>query len=175
MNGGVNLAKGATSSAASWPVRSSSSWATNVSLQNWLQNGWLKPHQTSRQEIVELFGLADRDLAACQTANLDTDWRFNIAYNAALQLATAALAAAGYQAARVTHHVRVIGSLEFTLGWDVATVGLLDDFRKKRNEADYERAGVVSEAEADEMFVLAQRLRKEVDAWMVRHHPHLRP
>jgi hypothetical protein len=33
---------------------------------------------------------ADRDLVACKTPGLHNDWSFNIAYNAALQLATAA-------------------------------------------------------------------------------------
>ena len=47
------------------------------------------------KRIRDLFGLVDRDLQACRTPNLAVDWRFNIAYNAALQAATAALAAAG--------------------------------------------------------------------------------
>ncbi|TWT44524.1 hypothetical protein RAS1_09390 [Phycisphaerae bacterium RAS1] len=144
-------------------------------MQNWLKSGWLKQHQSSRQEIAELFGLADRDLDACQTTDLVTDWRFNIAYNAALQLATAALAAAGYQAARMAHHFRVISSLELTLGWDKPTVELMNDFREKRNEADYERAGAISEADANEMLTLAQRLRTEVEAWIAQHYPHLKP
>lgn len=148
---------------------------TNVSLRSWEKTGWLKQHQTSRQEIAELFGLADRDLDACQTEKLVVDWQFNIAYNAALQLATAALAAAGYQAARMAHHFRVISSLELTLGWDKATVELLNDFREKRNEADYERAGAISEADAEEMLTLARRLRTEVEAWIAKNHPHLRP
>jgi len=44
--------------------------------------------------------LAERDLRECQAAGLSPDWRLAIAYNAALQSATAALAAAGYRAAR---------------------------------------------------------------------------
>jgi len=144
-------------------------------LQIWLQNGWLTAHRASRSEIVELLGVADRDLAASQTAGLDTDWRFNIAYNAALQLATAALAAAGYRAARANHHLRVVGSLEFTIGLDDAAVGTLDSFRRKRNEADYVRAGVVSEAEAAEMLELARQLRVDVEAWIATHHPRLKP
>jgi len=39
--------------------------------------------------------LVERDLEACRTPRLVTDWRFNISYNAALQLATAAMAAVG--------------------------------------------------------------------------------
>src|SRR5436190_11613296 len=108
------------------------------SLQDWLKNGWVKAHQTSRQEIADLFAVADRDLAACQTPGLINDWRFNIAYNAALQLASAALAASGYQAERANHHYRVLHSLEFTLGADPATIRKLDVFRKKRNITDYE-------------------------------------
>ena len=63
-----------------------------MSLQNWVRSGWLRPHRSSKQEIADLFGVADRDIAACQTKGLIADWRLNIAYNAALQLATAALA-----------------------------------------------------------------------------------
>jgi hypothetical protein len=60
--------------------------------------------------------VADRDLGASKTPGLHNDWGFNIAYNAALQIATAALAASGYQAERANHHYRVIDSLSLTLG-----------------------------------------------------------
>ncbi|MBI4600430.1 MAG: hypothetical protein HY721_00580 [Planctomycetes bacterium] len=117
----------------------------------------------------------DRDLKACQTPNLVADWRLNIAYNAALQLATAALAAAGFEAARSAHHHRVIQSLAFTLGADATTLAKFDMFRKKRNEADYERAGIISDTEADEVLAFALQLRKDVEAWIARSHPHLKP
>src|SRR6266852_1401521 len=129
------------------------------SLQDWLKDGWVKAHQTSRQEIADLFAVADRDLAACQTPGLINDWRFNIAYNAALQLASAALAAAGYQAERANHHYRVIESLGLTIGMDAATIRTFDTFRKKRNISDYERSGGISDLEAEEMRRLAERLR----------------
>jgi hypothetical protein len=93
-----------------------------MSLQDWLNFGWLKEHRASRREIADLFAVADRDLNACRTPNLVPDWQFNIAYNAALQLASAALAAAGYEADRANHHHRVIHSLEFTLGLDRAAI-----------------------------------------------------
>ena len=82
-----------------------------MSLQDWLKNRWLVEHQTSRQEILGLLSMADRDLTQCRTPSLSPDWQLNIAYNAALQMATAALAAAGYRAAREAHHYRVIQSL----------------------------------------------------------------
>jgi len=108
--------------------------------------------------------VADRDLEACQTPGLDPDWKLNIAHNAALQLATAALAACGFRASRQAHHYRVIQSLTFTIEADADLVAQLDAFRKKRNIADYERAGVVSEQEVAEMIDLARELRRTVNA-----------
>src|SRR5260370_33733602 len=104
----------------------------STSLKDWLKFGWLKEHKTSRQEIADLFAVADRDLAASNTPGLHNDWRFNIAYNAALQLASAALAAAGYQAERVNHHYRVIESLGLTVGLDAGTIEKLHTFRTQR-------------------------------------------
>ena len=65
-----------------------------MSLRSWLDNGWLEVHQTSHQEISELLSIADRDLTDCESPGLSPDWQLSISYNAALQSATAALAAA---------------------------------------------------------------------------------
>ena len=144
-----------------------------MSFQNWVQSGWLKSHRSSKQEVADLFGVADRDITACQTAGLIAEWRLNIAYNAALQLATAALAAAGYEAARVGHHYRVIQSLALTLQLDAGAIAEFDDYRKMRNTSDYERAGLVSDTDADGLLRFAIRLRVEVEAWIRANHPTL--
>ena len=68
-----------------------------MSLGDWLRNGWLVEHTTSTAEIGELLAIADRDLADCRVQGLSPEWRLNIAYNAALQASTAALAACGYR------------------------------------------------------------------------------
>jgi hypothetical protein len=146
-----------------------------MSLRDWLQFGWLKEHKTSRPEIGDLFAVADRDLKACQTPDLGSDWQFNIAYNGALQLASAALAAAGYKAERANHHYRVIHSLEFTLGVEASLIRKFDVFRKKRNITDYERADTISETEAAEMRELAEALRRSVDAWLRKNYPQFVP
>jgi len=104
---------------------------------------------------------------------LSADWRMNIAYNAALQAATAALAAAGYRASRDQHHYRVIQSLRDTLGADASTVVTFDTFRKKRNTAEYDRAGIVSEADAEAMRRLAERLKTDVVRWLKKNHSEL--
>jgi hypothetical protein len=73
-----------------------------------------------------------RDLKDSQAKDVSDDWRFAIAYNAALQAATAALAAAGHRESRENHHYRVIQSLELTLGKDAKFIRGFDAFRKKR-------------------------------------------
>jgi hypothetical protein len=67
----------------------------------------------------------------------------------------------------------VIQSLSFTLGADAALVAQLDQFRKKRNILDYQRAGVASNQEANEMKALAQRLHRDVMDWLKAKHPQL--
>jgi hypothetical protein len=144
-----------------------------VSLQNWQQNSWIMTHAPSREEIANLLGICDRDLAACQVKGLPSDWRLAIAYNAALQAATAALAAAGYRASRENHHYRVIQSLEFTIAPGEKTIATLDTFRKKRNISSYDVADSVSDLEANEMLLLAKRLRAEVEKWLRASYPRL--
>lgn len=122
----------------------------------------------------DLLEVVERDLADSAREGLSADWRMNIAYNAALQAATAALAAAGYRASRDQHHFRVIQSLRETIGADAKLVNILDAFRKKRNLTGYERVGLVSDAEADSIRALALRLRDEVMAWLRKQHAHLR-
>ena len=46
--------------------RKYSLWEENMSLNDWARkHGWLTEHKTSRQEIADLLGVADRDLADC--------------------------------------------------------------------------------------------------------------
>jgi hypothetical protein len=115
----------------------------------------------------------DRDLEDCRTEGLSADGRLNIAYNAGLQAATAALCASGYRAAREAHHYRVIESLALTTGASAATVRQFDAFRKKRNIGGYDRAGTTSDQEADEMIALAEAISRDVTAWLRKNYPKL--
>lgn len=146
-----------------------------MSLADLVRNGWLVEHRTSPQEIADLLGVVDRDLRDSAVETLSEDWRLVIAYNAALQCATTALAACGYRASRDTYHYRVIQSLAHTIGANANLIAQLDAFRKKRNIGDYERAGLVSETEAHDMLALAWTLRKHVEEWLQQNYSHLLP
>ena len=141
-----------------------------MSLLDWERNGWVTKHQTSRNEVRDLLQVVERDLADSAAADLSSDWRMTIAYNAALQAATVALAAAGYRASRDSHHYRVIQSLAETIGAPSTVVATFDAFRKKRNISGYERIGLVSDADANAMRKLAIDLRDDVVSWLKQHH-----
>jgi uncharacterized protein (UPF0332 family) len=130
-------------------------------------------HEAKPEDIRALLAVADRDLADSRIPGLSTDGTFSHAYNAALQAAAAALAASGYRAARGSHHHVIIQSLAKTVGADAGTVGKFDRFRKKRNTAEYEMVGGVTELEATEMVALAARLRKDIEEWIRLKHPEL--
>ena len=83
-----------------------------MSLKDWLDNGWLKPHQTDRQEITNLLGIVERDLADAMLEGLSVDWKFGIAYNAALKLCTIKLFIQGYRPENALAHYRTIMALK---------------------------------------------------------------
>jgi hypothetical protein len=70
-------------------------------------------------------------------------------------------------------HYLVLQSLAFTIRTDPATIKQLDKLREKRNISDYERAGLVTEQEAEEMIALAKQLRDDVERWLRAHYPSL--
>ena len=67
----------------------------------------------------------------------------------------------------------MIQSLAYTIELEPDVVTELDRFRKKRNLSDYERSGIVSDREAEEMVHLATDLRQAVARWLRENHPSL--
>jgi len=144
-----------------------------MSLDDWLANRWIEPHEASPEEVRNLLALVDRDLNDAAIDRLSADWRLGIAYNAALQLATLALAASGYRPARIRGHERAIQSLRHTVGLDRTLVDTLDVVRRKRNRSNYERAGTASPSEAEDVYQLTKELRLQVVSWLKAHYPEL--
>jgi len=144
-----------------------------MSLSDWLKNGWLKSHRTSRNEIQNLLNLIKRDLTDCQFSELSADWRFAIAYNAALQCCTIALYCQGYKPARgQSEHYRVIQSIVFTLGHEYSDDrDYLNVCRNKRNISDYDAAGTISEKEAVELADFANELNQRLRDWLKKNYP----
>ncbi len=77
----------------------------NVSLKKYVDDEKISHHKTSKQEIVHLLNIVERDLLDASSTSISADRRHATAYNAALQLATIVLHASGYRAkSKVGHH-----------------------------------------------------------------------
>jgi uncharacterized protein (UPF0332 family) len=144
-----------------------------VSLKQWADNGWLKPHRTSREEINNLLSIAERDLNDAKR-DISPDWQFGIAYNAALKLCRVLLSAEGYRPSHESQHYRTLVSLPEILGEaKKADAEYLDDCRKKRNIVEYDYVGGASESDANELIEFVRGFKDEVFAWLKKKHPEL--
>jgi hypothetical protein len=55
-----------------------------MSLEKWVEYGWLKAEPTSPEEVTGLFGIVARDLRDAQVDAISDDRRFQAAFGAAL-------------------------------------------------------------------------------------------
>jgi hypothetical protein len=115
----------------------------------------------------------ERDLNDAR-GNISSDWRFGIAYNAALKLCRILLSAEGYRPSHELQHYRTLAALPEILGEaKKADAEYLDDCRKKRNIVEYDEVGGASESDADELIEFVKDLRDEVMNWLKKNHPEL--
>ena len=144
-----------------------------MTLRQWADNGWLKPHATSAQEVGALLAIVERDLNDA-AKDLSPDWRFGIAYNAALKLCTILLYAEGYRPERNLQHYRTIQALPPIMGAArQKDADYLEACRRKRNIAEYDYAGGITLKEAEELIAFVREFRQDVRDWLKQSHPHL--
>ena len=144
-----------------------------MSLQKWLEYGWLRPHQSSRKEIAGLLRIIDRDLQDA-VGDISADWRVGIAYNAALKLCTILLYAEGFRPEKTLQHYRAIQALPLILGrHHEVDAKYLDTCRNKRNIVEYDYVGGVTEEDVEELIAFVNELREEVILWLKKHQPDL--
>lgn len=114
----------------------------------------IHPHRATPDETARLLALADRDIKmARRTMAEDWDWAFSIAYNAVLQAARAFMYSQGFRPATDQGHKNTFAFMREALGVEFASlVGYFDRMRTKRNQAIYDVAGLITEAEAKAIF-----------------------
>lgn len=146
-----------------------------MSLKSWADNDWLRPHKSSRQEVSDLLSIVNRDIKdVTETEGVSTDWKFSIAYNAALTLCMIILHVSGYRASRMLNHYRSIMAMPLILGNERnADADYLDSCRKRRNVVEYEKAGGVTNKDAEELVDFILSFRTEVLKWLSKNHPEL--
>src|SRR5246127_4092589 len=143
-----------------------------MSLEKWVEYGWLRHEPTSPNEIKDLLGIVDRSLADSKVEAVSTDLRFIAAFNAALCVATTALRASGHRTAnQAGHHVKTIESLELTIKASPKLMQRFKTFNNKRNKSVYDVAGAISDQELEAMIKLANELNNIVLSWLQKFRP----
>ncbi len=105
---------------------------------------------------------------------LSDDNRYGIAYEAALIVATMAVACAGYRVRGEAAHETTFVALEVALGPSAARFEhYFQQCRQKRNTLSYVRAGVVDPSQVTEIIERTLRLQDLVEAWIANRHPDL--
>jgi uncharacterized protein (UPF0332 family) len=144
-----------------------------MSLKQLSNQGKLKQHKTSKDEISNLLKLVRRDLDDAKLKGLSSDISFATAYNAILQCCTILLYCKGYRTVKqVGHHFIVIETAKDILGKEYEElIDYFDSCRTKRNRADYSYSGEISKTEADELVDEAEKFYKLVLSWLKDNSP----
>jgi len=135
-----------------------------MNLSELIKEGRIREFDAEPEEVVQTLGLAERDL---KTANSilenDQDWAFNIAYNAILQSVRALMFSKGYRPAGESQHITVVRFAEAVLGNKFSEdIDFFDRMRKKRHQAVYDSAGIISRHEAEEAIKIAEEFVEKV-------------
>jgi hypothetical protein len=146
-----------------------------MSLEAWREAGLVVAHESTPEEIADLFAVAETDLRDAAISELSPERKLGCAYGAILSAGRAALHAAGYRVPKSNpgHHHYVIQSLRYTIGLAPSVVLQIEALQKKRNTADYVRVGGVSDTLAAEACALAEEIVKSVRQGLVKNHPNL--
>jgi hypothetical protein len=145
-----------------------------MTLEKWVEYGWLKAEPSSPEEIRDLFSIVTRALKDANVDVISDDLRFQAAFGAALTAANVALRASGYRTrVQAGHHQKIVESLELTVKADPKLIQKLKVFSKKRNAATYDAAGNVSQQDLEQALKVAIELQQDVVRWLKEKHPQL--
>lgn len=118
----------------------------------------IKPFRAEPRQISDRLGLARRDIETARSIS-NSDWAYNIAYNAMLQAARALMFAEGYRTSGGEgQHKTVVQFAELALGRTFEEeIRFFEKMRVKRNRAVYDIAGIISETEARQAIEFAMK------------------
>lgn len=137
--------------------------------QQLLKEGRVERHRTSKEELDGLRAVVGRNLADADVAAISADTRFACAYEAALALATMAIAHAGYRVKGPGHHMTTFLALALTLDEkeNAEDPRYFDACRRLRNELSYEAADVVNERDVEELIRRVKGFQTRVESSML--------
>ena len=123
-----------------------------------LKENKIRPIAAKKEEIKELFNLAERDLKSAEfIITQDWDWGFAIAYNSVLQACRAFMFKEGFRPRSEESHKVTFEFMRIGLGKDHEDlINYFDRMRTKRHKALYEISGAVTETEVRQNLTRAR-------------------
>ncbi len=113
------------------------------------------------KKVEDSLNLAKRDVNVARSVlEENCDWAFSIAYNAMLQAVRALMFSKGYRPTGSNQHISVVRFAELFLRKE--DVIILDRMRRKRHTTIYDTAGTISEIEAENIVMRAEKLVQEI-------------
>jgi hypothetical protein len=130
---------------------------------------------SSKPELDSLRAIVARCLSDVDAIGLSDEQRFIIAYDAARTLSLMIVRAEGYRPKRFGGHYNTFAGLAAA---DTAAFGTAADYfqicRMKRNDSEYDFAGGITGADANELIKAVRQFAADVEAWVSARHPILR-
>lgn len=144
-----------------------------MTLANLVGKG-LEKVDTDAAEVGRYLEKIRRKIEDSKRSSNHPDTRFDIAFEALLQIAICALRVNGYRTTSAAGHQQVaIQLLPKSIGIDPGAVRVLDEYRKKRSLGLYQADFDPSEAEVKAVTDAVERLRASLLAWIQKHRPDL--
>ena len=142
-----------------------------MSLDNLVNRG-LQREPTDAAEIARFLAKVGTKLADSTSRSISLDSRFDLAYEAILQLGLTALRANGLRPdSRGGHHILALQTLDTSIGFPKEQLRVIDQFRRRRAEGLYDGRFDPSEAEVNALIEMAQRIKVHLETWLTREHP----
>jgi hypothetical protein len=144
-----------------------------MTLENLIGKG-LQREPTSQAEITRFRAKIATKLVDAQSETLSLDTRFDVAYEALLQIGLAALRANGFRPdSRGGHHVLALQTLTTTIGYPRERIRLLDEYRRQRGLGLYDGSFDPSVIEVAAVIGEASNLQQHFEQWLAATHPEL--
>jgi hypothetical protein len=111
-------------------------------------------------------------LKDAQATSVSLDSRFDIAYEAMLQVGIVALRVHDLRPdSRGGHHVLALQTLETTIGFPRTKIRVVDQFRRQRAQGLYDGSFEPTETEVTQLLEIAEAMRQTLLAWLRANKP----
>lgn len=148
----------------------------NARIQVMVESRQLEELPAPDAEVAGMWAKAVRSFRSSSLPELDRDAAFTLAYQAALQLATALIRAAGYRTRGEAHHHHTFAAVAaLALGELSEAARDLNVIRQRRHSAIYDWEGATSEQDLAAIRASTLRLFEAGHAWLASARPALTP